>query len=121
MSTLVVTQQGAQVRCAGGQVLVELGGVVIARMPQVQMERVLLLGGIGLTTGFLNFALDRRIPVTFLTQDGHYKGRLDPGGRRDIAIRLAQYKTLHDLPFRQETAPAFCHFGAAAAARHAIR
>jgi len=106
MSTLVVTQQGAQVRCAGGQVLVELGGVVIARMPQVQMERVLLLGGIGLTTGFLNFALDRRIPVTFLTQDGHYKGRLDPGGRRDIAIRLAQYKTLHDLPFRQETARA---------------
>lgn len=104
MSTLVVTRQGAQIRCAEGRVLVEQGGEVLSRLPQEQVERVLALGGVGLTTGFLNFALARRIPVTFLTQDGHYKGRLESGGVRDVALRLAQYDALNDLDFRREVA-----------------
>lgn len=104
MSTLVVTRQGAQVRRAGGRVLVEHDGDVISRLPEEQLERALLLGGIGLSTGFLNFALDKRIPVTFLTQDGQYKGRLDPGGLRDVALRLAQYRMLDDPARRRAIA-----------------
>jgi len=100
MATLVVTTQGAYVRCAGGQIVVEKERMVIHRLPLNQVERVLLLGGIGLSTGFLQFALSQRIPVTFLSQDGQYKGRLDPGGRRDVTLRLAQVKRLEDLSWR---------------------
>lgn len=100
MPSLIVTLQGAELRCSGGQVLVEHSGQVIQRLPQEQVERVLLLGRIGLSSGFLEFAFRRAVPVTFLTQDGGFKGRLDPGDRRDVALRLAQYRGLDDLPWR---------------------
>jgi CRISPR-associated protein Cas1 len=106
MPTLVVAMQGALVRCAGGQVLVEHEGTVQQRLPQEQVERLLLLGRVGLTTGFIDYALAARIPVTFLTQDGAFKGRLDPGGRRDVALRLAQFQGLQDLPWRLGVASA---------------
>ncbi len=70
------------------------------KIPQNQVERILLLGSVGLTTGVLNFALEKRIPVTFLTQEGQYKGRLESGGRRDIALRLAQFRGLEDVAWR---------------------
>lgn len=109
MATLVVTLQGAVLRCTGGQVRVEQAGRTVERLPQQQVERVLLLGGVGLSTGFLNFALARRVPVTFLSQDGHYKGRLDSGGLRDVASRLAQARGLADLDWRLSVAkPLVC-------------
>lgn len=92
--------QGAQVRCVHSQVVVGYQGKVLQRLPQEQVERVLLLGRVGLTTGFLDLALSRGIPVTFLTQEGRYKGRLEAGGRRDVALRLAQYALLGDAPRR---------------------
>src|SRR5438128_2511459 len=100
MPSLVVTAQGAQLRCSNGQVLVEHERAVIQRLPQAQVERVLLLGAVGLSTGFIQFALAGRIPVTFLTREGGFKGRLDPGGLREVALRLAQYRGLLELPWR---------------------
>lgn len=87
-------------RCRSGEVLVEEAGLRVATMPIEQVERVLVLGGVGLSTGFLDLAFGRRIPVTFLTREGSYKGRLDPGGLRDVALSLSQHTALGALDRR---------------------
>lgn len=80
--------------------VVEHEGRALQRVPKYMVDRVLALGAVGLTTPFLNFALGERIAVTFLTQHGHWRGRLDPGARRDVALRLAQFRRLEDLDWR---------------------
>jgi CRISPR-associated protein Cas1 len=102
MSSVVVTTQGALLRHERGQVRVELEGEVLQRFPETQVERVLILGRAQLSSGFLELAFRARIPVTFLTQDGAFKGRLDPGDRRDVALRLAQYRGLENPAWRLE-------------------
>ena len=87
-------------RCAAGQIVVEYQKEAMQKLPQLQVERILLLGSVGMTTGFLNFAMQKRIPVTFLSQEGQYKGRLESGGRRHIALRLAQFRGLEDTNWR---------------------
>lgn len=104
MRTLIVTVQGATVHHMGGQIVVQSDGQTIARLPDMRIERALFFGAVAPTIGFLNFAFARRIPVTFLTVDGAYKGRLETDSRRDIAIRLAQYRRLEDTAWRVEVA-----------------
>lgn len=100
MPTLIVSAQGAMLHCRDGRIVVEHEGAVAERQPCEQVDRVLLLGAVGMTVGFVNWALGARTSVTFLTREGGYKGRLDPGARRDVAARIAQYGRLTDLEWR---------------------
>lgn len=106
MTTLIVTAQGATLRCREGQIVVERDREALQRLPMNSVDRALLFGGINVTQGFVRFALDARLPVAFLSEDGRYRGHLEPGGRRDVALRRAQFLGLDDLPWRLEIAAA---------------
>ena len=107
MPNLIVTTQGARLRCAKNQLLVEdEDGARLHSLPEQQVEGVTLLGRVGMSTGFLQLAFEQQFPVTFLTAHGGYRGRLQTGQSGDVRLRVRQYRRLDDLPWRLAAARA---------------
>ena len=80
MAVLHVTEQGARVRVRKGRFVVEKNGEVLATAPKHQVERVVLHGGIGLTTPALVFCLRRGVPVYFVSSAGRLYGKAAGAG-----------------------------------------
>ncbi len=106
MPPLYLTVQGSKLRFHERRFVVEKDEQVLATVPAVHVEQVLVFGNISLTTPAIAYLLDHGIEVTFLTQDGRYRGRLvGPEGGNGL-LRLRQYGRVLDPAWALETARA---------------
>lgn len=119
MSTLYLTEAYAFVRRdSEGCLLVEIparkgkdgAGSAPARkerIPLLKIEDVVVLGEITLTASAIHLLLERDIEITFLSQFGHFKGRLSPPFSKNAVLRMAQYRSHHDMTTRCQLARRF--------------
>lgn len=77
------------------------------RLPLIKIEHVVVLGEVTLTASALHMLLDKHIEVHFLSQYGHFKGRLSPGLSKNALLRLAQHQAHHQFAQRSELARKF--------------
>jgi len=95
MPALYLDAQGACLRKDGGEYLIQHDGKE-QRFPAAQVERVILLGNIQLSTQVMASLLEAGIPVCFLSSRGRYRGRLSPATHANIGLRMKQYDCVRE-------------------------
>lgn len=88
-----VREQGAVVRKQGGQLRVTQGRKRILDLPLMNIQQLVLIGNVQLTTQAAKYMLSEDIDVVFMTIHGKYLGRLDKmeskfSGLRRMQVRL---------------------------------
>ena len=77
------------------------------RIPLLKVEEVVVLGDVTLSASAIHLLLEREIEITFLSHHGQFRGRLSPPFSRNAVLRLAQYRSHHDMVRRCELARSF--------------
>ena len=91
MAILYITQQGAVLHKSGNRVIVKKNRDVLQEIPIVQLDEVVIFGNGHITTQTMGYLLHKNIPVSFLSSQGKYKGKLQPPYAKDTHIRRQQY------------------------------
>ncbi|KAF2961081.1 CRISPR-associated protein Cas1 [Fervidobacterium sp. 2310opik-2] len=98
--TVYIIEQGAVLSKKDGKMIVTKAKEIIGEFPLKKIERINLLGNITLTTQMINYCLDNKIEVIFMTQHGRYRGKLYTDEYRNVILRLKQYERASDEKFR---------------------
>ena len=109
MATLYLVQQGMMLRKEQGRFIVQEGvkkgqSPLQTEIPIREVERILVLGNVQISTSVISVCLEEQIPIVFLTQLGDYKGHLWSAEFCDLPIEAAQYGRRGDLAFQLEMA-----------------
>ena len=76
MAVLYLVEQGSTLRKQGERLVVEKEGQVLASVPAVKVEQVVIFGNVNFTTPVIVHLLTNGIDVVFLSLSGQYHGRL---------------------------------------------
>ncbi|PCH54250.1 MAG: CRISPR-associated endonuclease Cas1 [Flavobacteriaceae bacterium] len=95
MPALYLDAQGASLRKDGGEYVVHYKDTKQC-FPQSQIERIILLGNIQLSTQVVADVLHHHIPVCFLSSKGQYRGRLTSTSHANVGLRLKQYDCIRE-------------------------
>ena len=98
MAILYITQQGAMLHKSGNQIIVKKEREVLQEIPIVHLDEVVIFGNGHITTPTMGYLLSKNIPVSFLSSQGKYKGKLQPPYAKDTLIRKQQYAVAADPP-----------------------
>lgn len=104
MSSLYLVEQGLLVRQNGERLILYRDKVLVAEVPLMKIERVVIFGHVHLTTGAISALLRHGIDTVFLSWHGRLKGRLVAVESKNIPLRLKQYERAHDEAFANELA-----------------
>lgn len=104
---LYVDEQGAKVKKTGQRLLVEKEEQVLQDIPLCNIDQVVLVGGVNLTTPAMKMLLDQGVPVAYLTTGGKYRGLVEPPLTRNGLLRLAQFSSYFDEDARLSLARRF--------------
>jgi len=96
---LYIDVQGAYLRKLDGEYLIEHKGEV-TRFPSAQVDRIVLMGNVQLSTQVVASLLNDSIPVCFLSSHGSYRGRLSPAEHSNVNLRISQYTSMRDPALR---------------------
>ncbi|MEK6590057.1 MAG: CRISPR-associated endonuclease Cas1 [Nitrospinota bacterium] len=100
MSTIYLDEQGSEIRKKGELLIVEKEDNTIAEIPLAQLDRMVIIGNIQISTPALALLLDKEIPVSFITTYGNYRGKLKPPTHKNVMLRLKQYECYNNETFR---------------------
>ena len=92
---LYVGLQGSHVRIDRGRLVVAKGDDELMTLPTGHVERVVLSGAVGLSSGARSWALNNDIDVVLLSRRGSYLGILS-GGQSDSTLLRAQLAVVDD-------------------------
>lgn len=104
MSAIYVTEQGARLGLDHRRLEIRKDGTVIAEAPLGHVERVVIVGNVGLTTPALKRLMRKGIDLVFVSMTGQYYGRVIGELTPHIAHRRAQYRLQADEAFRRAMA-----------------
>src|SRR5437764_15209393 len=76
-------------------------------IPLVKIDELVVLGQVTLTASAIHLLLERDIEITCLGHFGQFRGRLSPPFSKNAVLRMAQYRTHHDMVKRCELARRF--------------
>jgi|GEM_PF-194073 len=99
MHALAISEQGTTVHADGDMLVLQRGPTVLRRVRVREIEQVLLLGGVEITTRAMGLLLRRGVDLVLLMQDGKFRGRLCGRGSKNVLLRLAQYRCATDRAF----------------------
>ncbi|ABS61469.1 MULTISPECIES: CRISPR-associated endonuclease Cas1 [Fervidobacterium] len=100
--TIYVLEQGTVLAKKDGRMIITKAKQVLDEIPLKKIERINLLGNITLTSQMINYCLDNKIEVIFMTQHGRYRGKLYTDEYRNVLLRLKQYERATDKQFQLE-------------------
>ncbi|MBD2136248.1 CRISPR-associated endonuclease Cas1 [Anabaena sp. FACHB-1237] len=93
MTTLYLTEHGTIVRyCNESLIVAKEQKTETCRLEDISL--IIILPGVQLTDVAISKLLDKGIETIFLRQDGQFRGRLQSQFHGNIAIKLAQYRTV---------------------------
>ncbi len=98
--TLYVTQPGAYLRMDQGRVQIRVGPELVREIPLHRVDRVLVLAGVTVTSGFLSACIGNGVPVLFFVGRGKAYGSLVASNAPNPVRLRAQYDLHADLPRR---------------------
>jgi CRISP-associated protein Cas1 len=103
MATLYLVQQGMVLRKEHGRFVVQERSQE-TEIPIREVERILVMGNVQISTQAISVCLEEQIPVVFLTQLGDYKGHLWSSEFCDLPVEAAQFGRRRDGEFQIQMA-----------------
>jgi len=104
--TLYVTEQRAYLRYEQGQIVIQRGPDTTAEIPMHRVDRVLILTGVGMSSGFISACITQNVPVLFFVGKGRAYGSLVAEGMPNPLRLRAQYDLLSDVSRKTDVARA---------------
>lgn len=104
MTTLYVTEQGAYLRVRHQQFQVFHERELRCSVPANSITHVVLFGACNVSHGAVRLALQRRIPLLYLSNKGRYFGRLQTTGQAKIDYLVQQVAKSQDEDFIRQQA-----------------
>ncbi len=104
MTTLYVTEQGAYLRVRHQQFQVFHDRELRCTIPANNITHVVLFGACNVSHGAVRLALQRRIPLLYLSDKGRYFGRLQTTGQAKIDYLVRQVAKSQDPEFMRQQA-----------------
>ena len=106
MTTLYITDQGAYLSIHNQQFQVFYQKELKVKIPVTRVSHIVLFGCCNLSHGAVSMALQRRIPVMYLSQKGRYFGRLETDGQAKVEYLARQVECCRDEKFTRKQAEA---------------
>ncbi len=100
MATIYLDEQGSELKKKGELFIVEKDDTMISELPLAQVDRLVIVGNVQISTQALALLFDNAIPVSFITSYGNYRGRLKPPTHKNVMLRLKQYDRYNNHDFR---------------------
>ena len=99
MAFLYVTEQGAVIQRRGRRLVVAKDGQVLADIPALRVEGVLIFGNVQFTTQAVRLMFELEIEMALFSSKGKLLGQLTSPAPKNIALRQAQYARANDTSF----------------------
>jgi len=96
MATYYVREQGAVVRKQDERLVVTRDHAIVAEIPMHQLDQLVVMGNIQLTTPALAILLQSNVDVVFMTLHGRVRGRLIANESKFAELRLKQLQMMSD-------------------------
>jgi CRISP-associated protein Cas1 len=107
MPVLYLVEQGTTLHKNGDVFTITKKDNVLQAVRAIEVEQIVVLGNIDLTTPVINYILQQGIDCVFCNSYGKYHGRLLSSESRMIDLRLAQTEMVLHSPKKLEIARAF--------------
>ena len=104
MTTLYITEQGAYLRVRHQQFQVFYERELRISVPANSVTFVVAFGACNISFGATRLALQRRIPILYLSNKGRYFGRLETTGQAKLEYLIAQVEKSKDEAFVRQQA-----------------
>ena len=101
---LYVDEPGAKVKKKGTRLVIERENQTLADIPLCNVDQVVLVGGVNLSTPAVKMILDNGISMAYLTSKGNFRGMVQPPVSRNVHLRLAQFSAYFDQQKKHELA-----------------
>lgn len=106
MRTIVVAEQGTTVRADGKMLVVEQAGQTLKKLRTADVDQLVLMGRVELSSGAIALLARTEIDAVFLTVKGSYRARLVTRTSKNVVLRCRQWERAWDEPFVTELARA---------------
>jgi CRISPR-associated protein Cas1 len=102
LETLYILTPESYVYHRNENLCVSIGGQEKASVPVHQVDSIVFFGKNTLSTSLLWFCSKNDITITFLSEHGHFQGRLCGPVSGNVLLRKRQYQRLENLEFSQQ-------------------
>jgi CRISP-associated protein Cas1 len=92
MGTVYITQEDAFIGKIDERLNVKFDKKIILDVPLIKIDGIVILGRATISPAAISQLLERHIPLTFLTENGKYLGRLEPEVSKNLFVRKAQWQ-----------------------------
>jgi len=96
MTSVYIREQGAVVGRQGERLVVKKNGDVIEEFPLSQVDQVVVMGNVQVSTQMLDTLVKREIDVVFLSSYGKYRFRPEGDGSKNVALRQRQLQVVSE-------------------------
>jgi CRISPR-associated protein Cas1 len=98
MGTLYIVQNDAFIGKVDERLNVKANKQLLQDVPLLKLDGVVVMGRATISPAALTELLERKIPLTFLTESGSYLGKVEPELTKNIFVRAAQWKAAGESP-----------------------
>jgi CRISPR-associated protein Cas1 len=99
MRTLYIQSQGSILRRQNERFVVSKDEEVISEVHIMKVEQIIIFGNCAITTPAMTTCLQENIPITFLSSNGKYYGRLESTNNTNIVLQQLQFERANDENF----------------------
>lgn len=92
MGTIYVTQDDSFISKLDERISVKFDKKIILDVPLIKVDGLVIMGRSSISPAAIAELIDKKIPLTFLTNNGKYIARLEPEMSKNIFVRNAQWK-----------------------------
>ena len=96
MTSVYIRVQGAVVSRKGERLVVKKDGDVIEEFPMNQVDQVVVMGNVQLSTQVLATLVQKEIDVVFMSSYGKYRFRPEGDASKNVALRQLQLQVISD-------------------------
>ena len=96
LNTIYVTCERAWLRKDGENIVVELDGAEVGRVPLHMVEGVVCFGRQGASPALMSACADSGIALSFLTPQGRFLARIEGARTGNVLLRRKQYRVADD-------------------------
>lgn len=104
---LYIIEQGSTVKKSGENFLVTNNGEKVFEISHRKIGRIFLVGSQSITPKAVNFALEKKKDILFISKSGRIKGTILSTSDKNVFLRLAQYEKFRDIESKVKIARFF--------------